>query len=334
MDMQTNVAVIVINWNGWRDTVECLESLDSLEYRNFSVVLVDNGSSDGSAEKLLEWATARYGAEGRVADKKWQARDTGGKLLFETAQFTLIATSENLGFSGGSNIAIEYALSRANAPDYVFFLNNDAVPEPDCLNVCLDVSLKQDATIVGTLVKSKDGSRILHTGTKFPRDLFISTRVRLPEDAEESWAVDSPQGCAMLIRRDLLAERKKEAGYYLDPEIFMYGEEMELSIYTARKGHKVLLARDAVVYHGVAQSSGGKISPIVYYYSTRNRVYLARRLLRWWQKLLFHVWYLPTRVIRVIHRLLQGNLRACGALLAGLFDGYIGVGGRWRRHPR
>src|SRR5512141_114352 len=95
------VAIIVLNWNGWRDTIECLESLQRLTYPNYQVVVVDNGSTDNSVEHIRK-------AYPRVR---------------------LLETGKNLGWSGGNNIGIKYALGQET--EYIHLLNNDTKAEPN-----------------------------------------------------------------------------------------------------------------------------------------------------------------------------------------------------------
>ena len=99
------VYVVVLNWNGWRDTALCLASLSASNCPNLHVVVVDNGSTDGSPERLAPLLEAPWGE--------------------------LIQVGCNLGFTGGANLGLRVALER-NA-DYAFLLNNDATVAPDCI---------------------------------------------------------------------------------------------------------------------------------------------------------------------------------------------------------
>lgn len=148
----------------------------------------------------------------------------------------------------------------------------------------------------------------------------------------ESWSSDGVDGCLMLIRRDVLERRLIEYGYYFDPDLFLYWEDVDLSRYITNSGHRCVVARDAVVYHSVARSSGGWGNSRSYYYLTRNRVLMANRWLGWPLKIAFHIFYLSSRPALAIYRCLQGNKDASFAILKGLTDGYRKKLGPWSRH--
>jgi GT2 family glycosyltransferase len=330
------IAIIILNWNGWRDTLECLESVERLTYPNYQVVLVDNGSADDSVDRIREWVMGRpeqWGLPQDLPEGVATILPPGARVVLATDRLTLIRSDENLGFAGGCNLAIDFALARDPSIDFVFLLNNDAQAEPNCLKACVAVAEKEDAAIVGALIKSKDGQQVVSTGSRFPAELFKTAQLKHWPNEQDSWPVDRVEGAGMLVRRDLLNRRRQEVGRFLETSFFMYGEEVELCIWAKRQGFRIVVARQAVVRHRVTAASGGEGSPLAYYYITRNRVHLARRLLPKWTRMLFHLWYPPSRLIRAIQRALQGRPEVSKAILHGLIDGYRGVYGKWDRHP-
>ena len=156
------VFIIILNWNGWKDTIECLESVFRNSYPNYQVVVVDNDSTDGSVEKIKEWTdgkgemlTPELCSAGhrlsRPSVKKTipyifynrEEAEGGGNLKLENEIFVnphmtgshsliLIQSGENLGFSGGNNVGMKFALNRGNC-DYVLLLNNDTAVKNDFL---------------------------------------------------------------------------------------------------------------------------------------------------------------------------------------------------------
>ncbi|QTN30416.1 glycosyltransferase family 2 protein [Rhodoferax sp. AJA081-3] len=108
--MMPRVAIVVLNWNGWVDTLACVASLQSLDYANFHIVLVDNGSTDGSEE---------------------QFRHVLPKL-------ELLQTGTNLGFGGGCNVGMRHAL--AGGAEYIWLINSDATVDPGALSALVRVA--------------------------------------------------------------------------------------------------------------------------------------------------------------------------------------------------
>ncbi|MGA8186080.1 MAG: glycosyltransferase, partial [Terriglobia bacterium] len=158
------VAISILNWNGWEDTLECLESVRRLDYPNYLTVVVDNGSWNGSADKIKAWAEANLGPGRVIADYSRETALAGGDRETEqaldrapsAARLVLIRNKENLGFTGGNNVSIHYALHRGYASDYVFLLNNDATLKDDVLTHLLTTDAESRAGVVGAVVVSKN----------------------------------------------------------------------------------------------------------------------------------------------------------------------------------
>jgi GT2 family glycosyltransferase len=292
------LSIIIINWNGWEDTLKCLGSLSASSYSDFSVTVVDNGSTDGSFMMLKK-------------------RKDGFSFPVK-----LIKSSVNTGFTGGCNIAAREALKGGFR--YIFLLNNDASLHPDALSHLLEVSKSSGAAIVGATVVDEDG-QVLYAGSRWPHQLFGMGKIR---DRQKSWWPSSDaQGCAILIRMDAVRERIDQCGEFLDSSLFMYTEETDFCRYALSKGHRIVISRDAVVRHEPAKISGGRGNPFSYYYLTRNRIYLAQRWLglRW--RMLFHLYYIPSRLIIQSAGYLKGRSGTLKAVMSGMADGYRGVKG-------
>ena len=180
----SRVAVTVLNWNGWRDTIECLESVRELNYPDYLVVVVDNGSQDDSVGRIKSWAQENLG-EGHVLVEYTQTRALEGgeeereealECASPKAKMVLIRNQENLGFTGGNNVAIHYALQRKCPVDYVFLLNNDATVEKDCLTHLVSVDRRADAGIVGALVFDETSRQVRFGGRASLLRQFFSPR--------------------------------------------------------------------------------------------------------------------------------------------------------------
>ncbi|NQW95262.1 MAG: glycosyltransferase family 2 protein [Polaromonas sp.] len=292
------VSIVVLNWNGWPMTKDCLKSIEASDYQNYRVLVVDNGSTDDSVANL----------------------QAGG------GDFELIETGQNLGFTGGCNVGIAKAL--AQGAEYVVLLNNDARSAPEMLSRMVAAAGKADAAICGARVMDEVGAQILFDGERWPWNIF-GLRLPLASSQGESWNdADRVDGSAMLLRKDILERRLLEQGHILAPGFFMYCEETDLCRYGIDKGYRCIVAHDAIAYHGLAKSSGGGGNPRSYYYLTRNRIYLANRWLSLPWKIIFHMYYLPSRLLLQFKR----TRAARSAVWQGLKDGYLGVEGMWKRH--
>jgi len=341
------VAISILNWNGWRDTLECLKSARQLQSPNYLIVVVDNGSWDDSTERIKAWArenlgpghvlgeytgaTALHGGEGQTEQALEQ--------VSSPARLVLIRNEENLGFTGGHNVAIQYALRRPQPADYVLLLNNDATIQEDCLGHLLEGDRKAQAGIVGAVIKERGSGHIQFAGRvgSFPllRLFFqplLTFHAVVPDPEAEFQPSFYVSGAAMLIRRDVLEDVHKSTDHYLDDVLFLYWEEVDFCGQARKLGHKSVVANRALVYHGEAASSGGRYNPIAYYYSNRNRIRVAEHLLPWPLRMLFHGIHIPLCLGRAVKNLMRSRRVAARAILRGMFDGYGGVFGEWKQH--
>ena len=155
------VFIVILNWNGLEDTLACLESLEGLEYSNYEVIVVDNDSADGSEEVLRE----RY------------------------PQHIILQSGANLGFAGGMNVGLRYAL--AHGASYAWLLNNDTLVEPDALTQLVRrMQAKPDAGLCGsTLVYHHDRSKIqAYGGATYNK--WLSTSRHVGQDAPSAQEVN------------------------------------------------------------------------------------------------------------------------------------------------
>ena len=288
------VAIIILNWNGWKDTIECLESVFRIDYPNYQVIVVDNGSTDDSVEHI----------------RKAHPREK------------LLETGKNLGWSGGNNVGIKYALEQE--ADYILLLNNDVKVESGTITAMVEVAQESKASIVGSVVKDAFSGEILFTHSRYPWMLFVSELQKHRISSSRWWNSDQVEGSSMLLSRELLIERAEEPGYFLDESLFLYCEEIEIGIWCKRNDRKIVIARDSIVFHKVATSSGGKRNPLSFYYLTRNRILLAHRYLHGLIRIAFEIFFPLLRVARAAMYLAKGHYEISEAILQGLADGFRG----------
>lgn len=299
-----SVAIVIVNWNGYEETSTCLESLHEIDYQEYCVIVVDNGSTDGSGDRLA--------AE------------------FDWCEFVFNETNE--GFGGGCNAGIDAALSRGM--DYVLLLNPDARIGDTTLSELVAVQRESSAAVVGATITHDDGTVINSTPSHYPDMLFYSGyRRNLPVGSEsgdqyanERWfSTDRVEGAGVLITSELLQEREETVECFLDDSLFMYCEEVELAMWCHERDERSVIAVDAVVEHDSEASSS---RPFQLYYLTRNRVLIAHRYLQDGERLAFDLLYLVTRLALAGRWLIRGEKAIATAIFDGLVDGYRHVEGR------
>ena len=245
--MNKKVYVIVLNWNGKEDTLDCLDSLRSTDYDNYQVVLVDNGSEDDSVRAVKE----------------------------NFPEVEVVETGKNLGFAGGNNVGIEYAVKQD--ADYVFLINNDTTVHPDYLKELVVVA-ESDAKIGAV------GSKIMYHGEP-ERIWFAGGKINWLKNKGEHIGLDEIDkgqfdeikevgyltGCALLVKREVI-----EKVGVLEDDYFLYYEDADYSLRIQNAGYKTVYAPKSKIYHKVSRSTKPGSASYVYYH-VRNGLVNARR---------------------------------------------------------
>lgn len=241
------VTAVVLNWNRFDDTARCLSSLREVQYPRLKVIVVDNGSTDGSAgriEKAFPWAR-------------------------------VIRSPENTGFSGGSNIGIEAAFREGS--DYVLLLNNDAVVDPSIVRE-LTAAAGPSIGVLGAMVYMDHRPDVIeHAGGGLRLGLGYNGRARGFGQLDsgqyrEVEDVDWVSGCALMVPREMVSR----AGL-LDPDFFCYCEDVDWCLRARKAGLRVVIVPAAKVRHRGASSTGQLSSSSSVYYYVRNQMLLASR---------------------------------------------------------
>jgi len=249
------VTIIILNWNGLADTLECLESLADLDYPAYEVVVVDNGSMDGSVEAI--------------------------RGCFP--QVTLIENSENMGFAEGNNVGTRRALE--HGADYVLLLNNDTVVDSAFLVELVNVAETDgEIGVASPLIFYYDAPDEIWTAGATINWVNGSTRrLRAGETAHEgepTFDVDFVSGCALLAKREVI-----ETTGFLDPDYYLYYEEADWCVRARNQGYRIVCVPQAKMWHKVSRSIGSS-SPLVSYYMTRNALLFLRKHLSGIQQVL------------------------------------------------
>ncbi len=261
------VSIIILNWNGYQDTIQCLESILSLDYDRCQIIICDNGSTDCSIEKIEQWC-----------------KDNQSNLTHLDRQITLISNGKNIGFARGNNVGIRHALLDREC-EYVWILNNDTIVDPKALATLVEKCIRNNKVgICGSkLVYEYDRSKIQawgggtynkwsgisqHIGAHQPSNLDIDA-----ESIEQN--IDYIIGASMLVSRSFL-----ETVGLMNEEYFLYFEELD---WITRAGDRYSLGycNDSIVYHKEGASTGlnssqAKGSSMTDYHAKRSLLIYTR----------------------------------------------------------
>ncbi len=311
------IAIVILNWNGWANTIECLQSVYESDHHGFHVVVVDNGSADESVDRIKDWARSREiqllmdGDHNRSIHERPGSRVAGpgvGRTL------TVVETGRNLGFSGGVNQGIQVA--RRYSAEYVLLLNNDVVVDPSCLSRLVRVA-EQDTSVGVVGCKIYHYSRpekVWFSGGKI--SYWRSVAYHYHDDAEGVRRVNFVTGCAMLIRRAVL----DRVGPW-DERYFLNVEDWTFCHRVTQAGWKLAVACDATLFHKVSASkAGGAEAPLDFYYFHRNRlIFMLEEVtgLNRWLAILHSVLGIP---VWLTLQILKGRYQIAEAGLRGVRD--------------
>lgn len=294
------VYVIVLNWNRAEDSLECIASLRESTYANCQIVVVDNGSSDDSVEQI---------------------RERGGDL-------TLLETGENLGYTGGNNWGIKYAVDQQ--ADYVFVLNNDTFVEAEAISKMVQVAEadEQIGVVTCKILNYPDRDVIWFGGSKYDTRYMIARHVgygakdigQFDTTCDIPWAT----GCALFMRRTVI-----ESVGLLYEGFFLTAEDLDICLRVREKGYRIVYLPTAVIWHKEAISSGGQDAPQYIYYQTRNLILLhTRHASCRMQLVVSHLYALLVFLKRTLQLLKAGKWRSILGVLYGMGDGFAGLAGR------
>lgn len=240
------VYIIVLNWQNVNDTLACLRSLHKLDYPNYTVLVVDNASHNGSVETI--------------------------RSIFP--EVTIIELPNNLGYAGGNNRGIAHALS--DGADYIWLLNDDVVVDKNSVTALVAVAQANPTVgFLGPKVYIQENPRRILTAGILLDEQFHAQHRGIGEldegQYDEITAVDSLSGCALLASRKMI----EDVGL-LDEDYFAYREEVDWCYRAKQAGYKILLAPQAHVWHPDTRTRDVD-SPLVTYYMARNRLLFAKK---------------------------------------------------------
>lgn len=241
------IAIVILNWNGFEDTSECISSLQMISCSNYKIVVVDNGS----------------------------VNDDYQSLKHKFPEIDIIRSETNLGFSGGNNFGINHALNQN--PEYVLLLNNDTIVSPNFIEPLLKLFNEDNKIgIAAPQINYYDEPKKIWTaGGKISkiRGSGFAYSDKLENDIIRTIKeVTFVSGCCMLIKKEVL----EKVGLF-DDNFFLYVEDADLCYRVVKAGYKIVVSPDSKIYHKISRSTSASLSLLPLYYVTRNRLYFAKK---------------------------------------------------------
>lgn len=282
---QEKTAVILVNHDGLRDTREAVESIKKQQMA-LQIIIVDNASPGNDADKL----------EKEFKDVK------------------IIRAGNNLGFAGGNNLGMEYALE--NGFDYILLLNNDTKADKEMIMHLLAEADETTVTVPAMYYDSEPGT-LWYGGGMVNKWTGNVEHLSLTEKQICSFAT----GCCMLIHRSIVERVGRMSEQY-----FMYCEDMDYSIRLGMAGVRIMYVPHAKLWHKIGKSSGGNTSAFSIYYITRNRLFCIKKHVKYFRPTAFWYAYL-TRLIRMFQLICRGKPE-WKAYRKALHDYHNGIMGR------
>lgn len=296
--------IIILNWNGWQDTVECVKSCCGLSYTNFKILVVDNGSTDNS-EAILR---------------------------AELKGVSVLQTGANLGFAGGNNAGIRYALE--DGAEYVWLLNNDTVVDCNALSALVEVAASDESIgVLGSKILFYDIPDHLNTAGgsinwKTGQPSLIGFREKDDCRFDEIREVDTVSGCSLFIKRKVI-----ENIGLMDERFFLYFEETDWVVRARNRGYRIVFVPHSKIWHKVSVAVGGHESPSMKYYMTRNNLLFMKKNVDAKKYRYFLANYLlnlmPREIMRMALKTKDNRILKVKAILMGLAHYFSGRFGRY-----
>jgi len=329
------ISIVILNWNGWEDTLECLESLFSIDYPNYQIIIVDNGSHDQSIKQIHDYVDGKLKVKSaftsndnppihrKIADFTLKEINKGiiinKENLDHTGQIILIKSEENYGFAEGNNIGIRFALNYLD-PDYVLLLNNDTFVEKKFLEKLVNIA-ETDSTIgiVGPKVCYYHKPEIINSAgvlMNWPSGIGTNLGIRDVDKGQfdETQDFDALIGVCLLIRASLF----DEIGY-LDKKFFLLLEETDFCIRAKKSNFRVIFHPQSKVYH--KEGFSGKLNSSSLYFMSRNRLFLIKKHQPIGKIFVYGTHICLRSILDSVSYIAKGELGSSKAIITGILHG-------------
>ncbi len=333
--MEPHVAIIILNWNGWEDTLECLESLYQIDYDNYNVIIVDNDSHDESIKKIREYSKGKIEVNSKFFEYNPDNKPIKLLELFKkesepinvsTTNFSdltsnnnliLIKNDKNYGFSEGNNIGIEFSLINLD-PDYILLLNNDIIVDKKFLIELIKANKNNlNVGIEGPSIYCYDEKDKLDSAGAIIKWNRGTVEFQNINEKCNPINVDYVEGCSLFVKKEVF----EEIGF-LNSNYFCYWEETEFCIRASKANYNVLCIPQAIIWHKQSKSVE-KINGFKSYYMTRNMFWFMKTHAKRIQYMSFLLYFFTFRfwILSYIYLIIQRNRKGYISFCKGIIDG-------------
>lgn len=241
------VGVVFVNYNGLDNQIESIKSLRKSTFTNMEYIVVDNGSTDGSVDKLKE--------------------------VFPEKDVHVIDTQNNSGFAGGTNVGIKYSIELGTT--HTLVINNDIEVAPELVIKLLEKTNENRITVPKIMYYDNPELTWYVGGEmkwKIGQGIHWNYNQKDTHEFDKDTLVSYASGCCMMIPNAIF----DKVGYFPE-EYFMYFEDADYCVQLAEHAVEMLYVHDALMWHKVCSSTGGEDSPLQTYYMNRNKLFFMRK---------------------------------------------------------
>lgn len=316
--------VVIVNYNGWKDTVECLESLLKSDYEAFKVIVCDNSPSNTSLESMKKWANGEFvtSCSSNIKIRSLVYPLLRKPILFDEFNINesihlsnsdnrliFVKLKDNKGFAEGMNWGIRLALKDPKC-QYIWCLNNDTVVGSSVMKGMISIlSEHMDCGICSSYTRSYQNPDKYDDGKqRIYFNKWLGNNVHYTENKKDKPVLFNYDGASFMIRRDFV-----ENVGLMEERYFLYYEEPDWTIRGAKRGYKVIFYPEGIVYHKGGQSTGGQKESASYladYYLIRGRILITKK---------FYPYCLPTVyagfIGSILHRIQRKQYNRIGMIL-------------------
>lgn len=288
MCIDYNVWIIIINYNGSEDTIECVHSIKKSTYNNLHILIVDNNSTNNETNKL--------------------------SVLNNTKNTYVVKLDKNIGFGGANNYGAGYALKRG--ADYIMLLNNDTVIAPNSVEKLLDHADESTIT-VPEIYYFSDTNKIWYSGGCINYKRGNSTMFT---KHHKSGTYEFASGCCMMINKNIILKY----GLF-DEKYFMYYEDDDFCLKMKENDVDIYMDTNAIIWHKIGKSSD-KIIGLKDYYMTRNRLRVIHKYRKYYNVNLCLIYFAISRLVIVLYSNIREKRYMY--IWKGICDFYHGIDGK------